>query len=171
MAITTATAKLIADLPQHPRRTIRLALFGAEEIGKAADAYLAAHAAEQDQHIIASECDHGGEPIYAISLPDHAAFSPFGRALANLVVGLPTSVVMKPATDGGADLEALTRTPKAALAQDGSTYFDLHHSVDDTLDKVSARSLDKAVAAWVSFTYLAAETDVDFRALAGPAKP
>ena len=171
VAITTAAAKLIADLPQHPRRTVRVALFGAEEIFKASDAYLAAHASEQDSHVIAAECDHGGEPIYAISLPDHAAFSPYGRALANLVVGLPTSVMMKAATGGGEDLEALKRVPKAALAQDGTTYFDLHHSADDTLDKVNAKSLDKAVAAWVAFTYLAADTDVDFRALAGPAKP
>ena len=79
--------------------------------------------------------------------------------------------MMKAATGGGEDLEALKRVPKAALAQDGTTYFDLHHSADDTLDKVNAKSLDKAVAAWVAFTYLAADTDVDFRALAGPAKP
>ena len=54
----------------------------------------------------------------------------------------------------------------AELAQDGTHYFDLHHSAEDTLDKVKPASLDKAVAAWVSFAYLAADTDVDFRSLA-----
>lgn len=34
VAATMAAAKLIADLPQHPRRTLRVALFGAEEVGR-----------------------------------------------------------------------------------------------------------------------------------------
>ena len=71
--------------------------------------------------------------------------------------------------DGGADLEALVGVPMAELAQDGTHYFDYHHTPDDTLDKTDPRQMDKAVAAWVAFTYLAADSDVDFRALAAGA--
>jgi Zn-dependent M28 family amino/carboxypeptidase len=166
VAITTAAATLIARLPQHPKRTLRLAMFGAEEIGRAGPAYQQAHAAEELKHVIAAECDFGAEPIYAMELPAGAAESPFGRSLAKLLAPLPASLIAKPAEDGGADMEPLTQVPKAALLQDGTRYFDLHHTADDTLDKVSAAALDKAVAAWVSFAYLVADTDVDFRALA-----
>lgn len=165
VAITTAAAKLIADQPVRPRRTLRVALFGAEEIGKAADAYASTHLEEQSRHIIAAECDFGGEPVYRIELPERAAGSAFGRALASVVSRVPTTVVQTPVQDGGADLESLKDVPLAGLAQDGTHYFDLHHTVDDTLDKVSPRSLDKAVATWVAFAYLAADTDVDFRAI------
>jgi hypothetical protein len=166
VAITTAAASLIARLPQHPKRTLRLALFGAEEIGKAGPAYQQAHAAEELKHVIAAECDFGAEPIYSVELPAGAAESPFGRSLARLLAPLPASMSTKPAEDGGADMDPLTQVPKAAVLQDGTRYFDLHHTADDTLDKVSATSLDKAVAAWVSFAYLVADTDVDFRSLA-----
>lgn len=166
VAITTAAAKLIQDLPRHPRRTIRVVMFGAEEIGKAAQAFASVHAADEPHHVIASECDFGAEPVYAISLPKNAAGSAWGLSLAKIVAPLDIEISAKLPRDGGADLEALKATPVAELAQDGTHYFDLHHSAEDTLDKVKPASLDKAVAAWVSFAYLAADTDVDFRSLA-----
>ena len=172
VAITTAAAKLIADLPQRPRRTIRVAMFGAEEIGKAAEAFALAHKSDEAGTVLAGECDFGAEPVVAISLPEHAAMSPYGRALASVVATLPTTVTFKPVADGGADLEGLVGVPLVGMSQDGTHYFDLHHSVDDTLDKVSAASLDKAVAAWAAMAYLAADTTTDFRAIAaGPGTP
>ena len=44
VAITTAAAALIAQLPQRPRRTVRVVMFGAEEVGLlGARAYAARH--------------------------------------------------------------------------------------------------------------------------------
>jgi hypothetical protein len=64
------------------------------------------------------------------------------------------------------------------LGQDGMTYFDIHHTPDDTLDKVDRAQLDQNVAAWAALAWLAADSDVDFRprpaqsgAGAPPAKP
>ena len=51
----------------------------------------------------------------------------------------------------------------ATLAQDGTDYFDLHHTPDDTLDKIDPEALAQNVAAYAAFTYLAAEMDVEFR--------
>ena len=56
--------------------------------------------------------------------------------------------------------------PVASLRQDGLDYFDTHHTADDTLDKVDPQQLARAAAAWVAFTDLALETDIDFRKLA-----
>lgn len=172
VAITTAAAKLIADLPERPRRTIRVALFGAEELNFSNVAYAKAHPAEeQARHVIASECDFGAEPPFKIALPPGAARSDFGKALGNVVAPLRIYIDRGPVQDGGADLEALVGVPLAELAQDGTHYFDFHHTPDDTLDKTDPRQLDKAVAAWVAFTYMAADSDADFRAIAAAAPP
>ena len=36
------------------------------------------------------------------------------------------------------------------LGQDGTHYFDLHHTADDTLDKVDPEALRQNVAAWTT---------------------
>jgi hypothetical protein len=38
--------------------------------------------------------------------------------------------------------------PVVDLAQDGTHYFDLHHTPDDTLDKIDPARLEQNVAAW-----------------------
>jgi hypothetical protein len=84
--------------------------------------------------------------------------------LAEALAPLPAYVDRAPARGGGEDIEPLgPHVPLASLQQDGTHYFDIHHSADDTLDKVDPARMDKAVAAWVAFTYLAADSDVDFR--------
>ena len=171
VGIVAATGKLIAELPRRPRRTIRIALFGAEEIGGSGAAYAARHgAAEQAKHVVASEADSGSDKVYLVELPAGAAASPFGRAFADLVLPIGVVVSDNAATDGGADMSRLQGVPLANLQQDLTTYFDLHHSADDTFDKVDRARLAQAVAAWTVFTYLAADSDVDFRA-APPPRP
>ncbi|HRK64846.1 MAG TPA: hypothetical protein PLN53_10660, partial [Terricaulis sp.] len=53
--------------------------------------------------------------------------------------------------------------PVADLSQDGLDYFDLHHTADDTLDKIDPEALRQNVAAWATFAYLAAEMDWVYR--------
>jgi Zn-dependent M28 family amino/carboxypeptidase len=52
------------------------------------------------------------------------------------------------------------------LNQDGSKYFDYHHTADDTLDKIDPKALSQNVAAWTALVWLAADGDTDFRAAA-----
>ena len=51
---------------------------------------------------------------------------------------------------GGADIAPLVKAgvPVIDLQQDGTRYFDLHHTPDDTLDKVDPAQLRQNVAAW-----------------------
>ena len=69
-------------------------------------------------------------------------------------------------TGGGAgpDVGPIARlgAPWAQLAQDGTDYFDYHHTANDTLDKIDAKALDQQVAAYAVMAYLAAESEVDF---------
>ena len=63
--------------------------------------------------------------------------------------------------------------PWAQLAQDGTDYFDYHHTANDTLDKIDPAQLSQNVAAWAGLLWLIADSDVDFRAMrpAAPATP
>src|SRR3546814_15117689 len=52
--------------------------------------------------------------------------------------------------NGGADIGALVQAgvPAVDLAQDGTRYFDLHHTPDDTLDKIEPVQLRQNVVVW-----------------------
>jgi len=164
VAVTVAAARLIAELPMRPARTIRVVLFGAEEVGQSNIAYAAAHpAVEQARIVVAGECDEGAGHIGAVRLPAGMAASPFGLTLARTLAPIGAFVDPRPETDGGGDLESLKGVPFVGMQQDGTHYFDYHHTPDDTLDKVDRRELDQNVAAWAAFAYLAANSDVDFR--------
>lgn len=176
-AIITGAAKLIADLPRNPRRTIRVVLFGAEEVSQPNVPGLYAgglsggrfHAARADAPnvVIASESDFGAGRIYAAALP--AGWGPatdWGRAFGRVVAPLGVILEPMPATGGGPDIGPIQeahRTAVARLQQDGTDYFDLHHTADDTLDKISRESLNQNVAVWAAFVWMAAESDADFR--------
>jgi carboxypeptidase Q len=50
----------------------------------------------------------------------------------------------------------------AMLQQDGTRYFDVQHTENDTLAKVDAEALRRNVAAYATFAYLAAQAEGDF---------
>ena len=149
VAITAAAAKRIMDAGR-PRRTIRVVWFGAEEVGVfGGDAYFKAH--QNDPHVLAAESDFGAGRIwkFEVNLPDsaQAVGDRLERALAPL--GIPKG---RAKAGDGADVGPVMRSGVAAvdLSQDGTKYFDLHHTPDDTLDKVDPEELRQNVAAWTA---------------------
>ena len=149
VAITAAAAKRIMDAGR-PRRTIRVVWFGAEEVGgNGSIAYRAAH--QNEKIVFVSESDFGADRVWQMQ----ASFAPANRPLADHVAALvaPLGVSRGAAAAGaGADLGAWVRSGVAAidLRQDGTRYFDLHHTPDDTLDKVDPEQLRQNVAAWTA---------------------
>jgi len=171
IGITMAAAKLIADLPKHPARTIRVVAFANEERGLyGGKAYAAAHKDEVVRHAIAAESDFGAGRIYGFDAhvaPDaQPAVQQIATALAPLGIeslpgkGDPESDI-GPATENG--------VAWAWLGHDGSDYFDLHHTADDTLDKIDPKALAQNVAAYAVFAYLAAQADGSFGSAPKPA--
>ncbi len=71
-----------------------------------------------------------------------------------------------PATGGGPDTgpTVAAGVPAFRLNQDGTDYFDTHHTADDVLDRIDPKALDQNVAAWAAFLWLLANSDVDVRA-------
>lgn len=147
LAITTAAAKRIMD-DAKPRRTIRVVWWGSEEVGGfGADAYYEAH--KNDKIVFAGESDFGADKIwaYAIKLPESA------KALAEKIkTELGTMGILKKDTKvgGGADVGKIIENGAWGidLYQDGTRYFELHHTPDDTLDKIDPNALTQNVDAW-----------------------
>ena len=175
-AIITAAAKLIRDLPHRPRRTVRVVLFGSEEVAQpqppggtfGGESYAANHRAELAGHVLASESDLGADRVYQLALPQAVLGTPFAELVMRVLTPIGVLAAARPAEDGGADVTPAARegVPIFALSQDAMRYFDIHHTSDDTLDKVDRAQLDQNVAAWAAIAWLAADSDVDFRAAA-----
>jgi Zn-dependent M28 family amino/carboxypeptidase len=166
-AIVAGAARLIAALPQHPKRTVRVALFGAEEMDYSGAAYAKAHGAEAAGIVLAAESDFGARAVYAVQLPPGAAKSEFGAAAGRILTPLHALLSREPALRGGSDIEELAAmgVPVMSPRQNGLDYFDIHHTADDTFDKVDPAELSQNIAVWAGLAYLAAESDIDFRAL------
>jgi acetylornithine deacetylase/succinyl-diaminopimelate desuccinylase-like protein len=173
-AIITAAAKLILDLPHRvPRRTVRVVLFGSEEVAQPAapfgafggHAYAEGHRAELARHVLAGESDFGTDRVYCLALPAAVARSDFATTVFRVLQPIGVLTAREPARHAGTDVGPTVEAgvPEFALLQDGSRYFDIHHTADDTLDKVDREQLDQNVAAWAALAWLAADSEVDFR--------
>ena len=168
VGITMAALELIKDAGLAPRRTIRLVLWGAEEVGLlGANAYRDRYEATLGQHVIGSESDFGGGRVWKVTADSQ---TDAGDALFAEIARLLAPIGIAPGSDdqpgGGPDLYPLIAAgvPTLRLHQDGRDYFDLHHTADDTVDKLDAASLDQNVAAFAVFAWLAADSEVSFRA-------
>ena len=65
IGITVGAAKLILDLNKTPRRTIRIVMFGSEEVGLiGAKAYAKKYRDRLDKHIVGAESDFGAGKIW-----------------------------------------------------------------------------------------------------------
>ena len=148
-AISTAAAKRIMDAGR-PLRTIRVVWFGAEEPGTfGAAAFAKAHGT--DRFAGMAESDFGADRIWRMDARLGAGRKAEEDALFAAVAPLG---VLKGVTDkaGGSDLDDLIEAgqPVIALRQDGTRYFDWHHTPDDTLDKIDKDQLRQNVATWTA---------------------
>ena len=171
VAITAAALKLIRDMPTRPRRTIRMVAFGSEEVSQPAPrqglagarAYADSRRADLGRHVIASESDFGARAVYSLALPAGADPGLVRRATRTLA---PLGILFDaaPATGGGPDITPLSQAgvPAFRLNQDGSDYFDTHHTADDVLDRIDPKQLDQNVAAWAALLWLIADSEVAF---------
>jgi hypothetical protein len=149
VAITTAAAKRIMDAGR-PLRTIRIVWFGAEEVGLFGGIdYQKKHGTEL--HYAIAESDFGADRIWKVDSKlgkdREAEAKALQIALAPLGI-VPGSLEKA----DGSDIEPLLNAglPGVGLSQDGTHYFDIHHTPDDTLDKIDPEALRQNVAAWTA---------------------
>jgi carboxypeptidase Q len=164
VAIALETGRLLATRSERPRRTVRVVLFANEEHGlEGAKEYARAHATEIASHVVATEADFGADSVYAIRWNGDPATRERFVGLAGLLA--PLGVARQDDRGGaGADVSPLLAlgVPVLDLRQDGTRYFDFHHTANDTLDKIDPGVLAQAAAAFATAAWGAAEMDGDF---------
>lgn len=164
VAIVTATAKLIGELRRPPQRTIRVVLYANEEFGlSGAKAYAVAHAKELDKHVVAMEADFGAGRVWRFSSNVAAESLPLVATIQQFIEPMGIEWAGNNAY-GGADIGSLRKlgVPVVQPGQDGSLYFDLHHTDNDTLDKIDPVQLNQNVAVYATAAYVASMADRTF---------
>lgn len=161
VGLVIEAARAIAELRERPRRTIRVVLYANEEFGlSGGKAYAREHAAELALHQAALESDFGSGRVWRLrGRTDAAEARAVLAELAPLVAGLGVELDAVEAASGGADVSTIRKlgVPVFDLSHDGTNYFDVHHSADDTADKIVPHDLAQATAAFASIAWALAE--------------
>lgn len=161
VAIVLEVARLIDQLPEAPRRTLRVVLFANEEFGlSGAMAYPEERPNEIDRHVLAMEADLGPGRVWRFQVRADEDSIADAKQLMRILQPMGVTWSDEPAT-GGADLVPLRElgVPMIDLRPDATYYFDYHHTDDDTLDKVDPSELAQNVASYVVAAYWAAERE------------
>ena len=164
VAIVTEAARLIAALDRKPARTIRVVLFANEEFGLSGAREYAHQAGDEiARHVVGMEADLGQGPVWRIDSNVAPEALP---AMNDIFTALAPLQIEAGGNDahGGSDLRPLREAgvPVFDLALDATNYFDIHHTTNDTLAKIDAKTLDQSVAAYAVAAWLAATKQGDF---------
>ncbi len=142
----------------RPRRTVRAVLFMNEENGsRGAHAYADSAAARHEKHVLAIESDAGGfSPRgFGLNMSDEK------KAIVHSWIPyfMPMGVYDFSGDDAGVDVSPLGKSGAAlaGLYPDSQRYFDIHHTDEDRLDKVSHRELNLGAAAMATLVWLASQ--------------
>ncbi len=170
VAIVTAAAALLQRLDKRPRRTVRVVLFGNEENGFDG----ARHYGDrygQVQHQWVGESDFGAGRVWQMRGRVNPAAVPLVQRMAQVLAPLGVAWPAEGANPGmnlatpGPDAAVLMRRfkwPAVQLSQDGTNYFDVHHTVHDTLARIDPATLPQNVACWAVTAWLAAQAPLPF---------
>jgi hypothetical protein len=161
VAIVTAAAALLRRAGKTPRRTIRVVLFAYD----AAHAYGARY--KDQAHQLVAESDFGAGRVYALRGRVQSQALPLVETMAATLAPLGVAWPTDEANTGtpGPDAAVLMRRhrwPALQLSQDGSAYFDVHHTAHDTLDRIDPATLPQNVACWAVCAWLAAQSPLPF---------
>jgi len=168
VAIVMEAARLISKSGRKPARTIRVVLFANEEFGlSGAREYARQSAAELDRHVLAFEADIGQGPVWKLESRVAPEALPAVSQIFKVLEPLKIESGMNEAS-GGSDIRPLREAgvPILELALDATNYFDIHHTANDTLAKIDAKTLDQSVAAYTVAAWLAATKQGSFGRIA-----
>jgi Zn-dependent M28 family amino/carboxypeptidase len=164
VAIVAAVGAMLKERGLKPRRTIRVVLFANEEFGlSGATEYAKAIGEEASRHHAAIEADLGSGRIWKFSSRVRPEALPTIRAIARVLQPIGIQLGDNEA-GGGADLRPLRPlgVPVFTLQHDATQYFEVHHTANDTLERVDRAELDQSVAAYAAAAWLFAQSPVPF---------
>lgn len=161
--------RLIAALPTPPRRTVRIVLFTNEENGLAGGRTYAEQSTRR--HVAAIESDSGmGIPSgFRVDVRGEDEATTEARRAAVTQALAPASVLLRTlGADGlsagysGADIGPTVASGAIGLGvqHDTSTYWPIHHTKADTVEKVDPDNLRRTAAAMAVMGYTLAEIEL-----------
>lgn len=148
--------RLLRAAGHRPRHTIRCVLFANEENGlRGALEYARLAAARQETHVLALETDGGAGGAVGFNLGNTAGDAHLKAARFQPLFA-PYGVFVFQAGRGGADVGPLMAkgVTVAGLLPNPQRYFDIHHTREDTFDKVNRRELELGAAAMAALVCL-----------------
>jgi carboxypeptidase Q len=155
-------ARAIAALGRPPRRSIRFALWGAEELGLVGSAaYVRAHAAEMERCTASLNTDGGTGRVLGWTAPGRADLSSAMRPLASAMLtdlgstALDESLQYAFQSDVGPFI--LAGVPSLDLNPDDAEYQEVHHKTTDTIERVNGRNLAISAATVAVTAYAIAD--------------
>lgn len=154
---------VLKRLNLRPRRTIRVVLWTNEENGgRGAMGYGEAHKADLSRHVLAMESDAGVARPYGLSAGAKDSTKAVKvretvREIAALLRGIGVDLVQD--GGGGSDTGPILAAgvPGISVLVDDTHYFDVHHTMADTMDKISPFNLSLNVAATAVVAYIVAD--------------
>ena len=161
-----ATAALIGQMEQRPRRSIRVILFSGEEIGfYGVYAYMKKHADNIDAHLLGAEVDSGGGRVHTLTSGVGEQSLELVREMHKLVAPLGIEFDEANTANAQSDMSEISKAgmPALHLRQNSNDYFKYHHTPNDTFDKIIPEDMRYLTAAYATLFYVAAEMDIDFR--------
>ena len=151
--------RLMKKLHLRPRRTVRVVLWTNEENGgRGGLAYRDQHRAELAKHVMMMESDSGVFRPLGFGFTGTDAGRQTVKAIATLLAGISADRIAE--NGGGADIGPSVQEGKIAsmsLDVDGSTYFLIHHTQADTVDKIDPLEMAKCAAAIAVMAYVVAD--------------
>jgi carboxypeptidase Q len=151
--------RIMKKLNLRPRRTVRLVLWTNEENGgRGGLAYRDRHRAELARHVAMIESDNGVFRPSGFGFSGSDAARQTVTAIASLLSTLPASSIV--AGGDGADITPSVQEahiPGLSLEVDSSTYFAIHHTPADTVDKIDPVEMAKCAAAMTVMAYVIAD--------------
>ncbi len=168
VALSLGAARLILQQGLHPRRTIRVVHFTCEEMGGfGGEAYLEAHRFELDNHILALESDAGSFAPLGFSVEADSLIIEHLRQLAAPLGQVAPGDWKIRKGGSGVDVGPIVRqgVPGVGHWVDTTHYFDVHHSLADTFEKIDPDILSRNVAVIAGLAFSVADHPVSLRQL------
>jgi carboxypeptidase Q len=151
--------RVMKKLNLRPRRTVRVVLWTNEENGgRGGLAYRDRHRAELARHVAMIESDNGVFRPAGFGFTGSDTARQTVTAIASLLSDLPASAIV--AGGDGADITPSVQEaqiPGLSLEVDSSTYFTIHHTQADTVDKIDPVEMAKCAAAMTVMAYVIAD--------------
>ena len=150
--------RIMRQLGYRPRHTVRCVLFMNEENGLRGGKKYAEEAARKGEFPLAAiESDAGGFTPRGFSFDgDEAVFGKFFEKVSAYEPLFEPYGLKLTRGGSGADIGPLKglKGLLSGYSPDSQRYFDIHHTADDTFDKVNKRELELGAASMAALVYL-----------------